>query len=109
MTLYDALLPVVKDELSGALSKIHISFNGWTTKGGKQGFLGIVAHYVSRDGKRTDLPIALPQLSGAHSGKNMDRVVSTSLSSSVLLLVQLATLYSTTRRTTTLLSSTSRK
>jgi hypothetical protein len=79
MTLYDALLPVVKDELSGALSKIHISFNGWTTKGGKQGFLGIVAHYVSRDGKRTDLPIALPQLSGAHSGKNMDRVVSTSL------------------------------
>jgi hypothetical protein len=79
MTLYNALLPVVKDVLSGALSKIHISFDEWTTKGDKQGFLGIVAHYVSCDGKLTDLLIALPQLLGAHSGKNMGRVVSTSL------------------------------
>ena len=79
MALYDALLPVVKDALSGALITIHISFDGWTTEGGKRSFLGIVAHYVSRDGKLTDLPIALPQLLGAYSGENMDRVVSTSL------------------------------
>jgi hypothetical protein len=79
MTLYNALLPVVKDVLSGALSKIHISFDEWTTKGDKRGFLGIIAHYVSCNGKLTDLLIALPQLLGAHSGKNMSRVVSTSL------------------------------
>jgi hypothetical protein len=79
MMLYNALLPVVKDALSGALSKIHISFGKWTTKGAKQDFLGIVAYYVSCDGKLTDLLIALPQLLGAHSGKNMGRVVSTSL------------------------------
>jgi hypothetical protein len=79
MTLYNALLLVVKDTLSGALSKIHISFDEWTTKGAKQGFLGIVAHYVSCDSKLTDLLIALPQLWGAHSGKNISRVVSTSL------------------------------
>jgi hypothetical protein len=31
-------------------SKIHISFDGWTTKGGKRGFLGVVAHYVDSHG-----------------------------------------------------------
>jgi hypothetical protein len=45
--LYDYLKPLVIKELSQALSKIHLSFDGWTTKGGKRGFLGIVAHYVS--------------------------------------------------------------
>jgi hypothetical protein len=35
MRLYDFLLPRVVCKLSNALSKIHISFNGWTTKGGK--------------------------------------------------------------------------
>jgi hypothetical protein len=44
--LYDYLKPRVIKELSQALSKIHLSFDGWTTKGGKRGFLGIVAHYV---------------------------------------------------------------
>ena len=45
--LYDYLKPLVIKELSQALSKIHLSFDGWTTKSGKRGFLGIVAHYVS--------------------------------------------------------------
>jgi hypothetical protein len=60
MRLYDFLLPRVVWELSNALSKIHISFDGWTTKGGKRGYLGIVAYYVDRDGELVDLPIALP-------------------------------------------------
>lgn len=47
MRLYNSLHPQVVQELSQSLSKIHVSFNGWTTKGGKKGYLGIVAHYVN--------------------------------------------------------------
>jgi type IV pilus biogenesis protein CpaD/CtpE len=76
MRLYEHLQPIVKAALSTALSKIHISFDGWTTKGGKRGFLGVVAHYVNSDGEVIDLPIALPQLTGAHSGEKIAEVVS---------------------------------
>ncbi|KAI0603642.1 hypothetical protein TUN205_12148, partial [Pyrenophora tritici-repentis] len=44
--LYNYLLPKVVASLSESMSKVHISFDGWTTKGGKRGYLGIVAHYV---------------------------------------------------------------
>jgi hypothetical protein len=73
--LYDYLRPLVIKELSQAQSKIHFSFDGWTTKGGKRGFLGIVAHYVNSHSSIVDLPIALPQLIGAHSGEIMASVV----------------------------------
>jgi hypothetical protein len=79
LRLYDYLKPRVVQELSQALSKIHISFDGWTTKGGKRGFLGVVAHYVDSHGNLQDLPIALPQLTGAHSGEKMAEVVSQTL------------------------------
>jgi hypothetical protein len=75
MRLYDYLRPQVVTELSRAQSKIHISFNGWTTKGGKRGFLGIVAYYVNKQGDIIDLPIALPQLTGAYSRYRMAKVV----------------------------------
>jgi hypothetical protein len=77
--LYDYLRPQVFKELSQAQSKIHISFDGWTTNGGKRGFLGIVAHYVNSQGDIMDLPIALPQLTGAHSGEMMASVVTQTL------------------------------
>jgi hypothetical protein len=71
--LYDYLNPCVVQQLLQALSKIHINFDGWTTKGGKRTFLGVVAHYV--DSKVRDVPIALPQLTGAHSREMMAEVV----------------------------------
>jgi type IV pilus biogenesis protein CpaD/CtpE len=76
MRLYEHLQPIVKAALSTALSKIHISFDRWTTKGGKRGFLGVVAHYVNSDSKVVDLPIALPQLTGAHSREKVAEIVS---------------------------------
>ena len=79
MRLYDYLQPRVVSELSDAISKIHVSFDGWTTKGGKRGYLGIVAYYVNHHGKLVDLPIALPQLIGAHSGNNMADIVHSTL------------------------------
>lgn len=71
LRLYNHIKPRVVRELSQALSKVHISFDGWTTKGGKRGFLGVVAHYVDYQGNVQDLPIALPQLTSAHSGEAM--------------------------------------
>ncbi|KAA8620617.1 Dimer-Tnp-hAT domain-containing protein [Pyrenophora tritici-repentis] len=73
--LYNYLLPKVVASLSESMSKVHISFDGWTTKGGKRGYLGIVAHYVDSSGELRDLPIALPQLTGAHTGEAMAEVV----------------------------------
>jgi len=73
--LYDSLKPKVVLELSESMSRIHVSFDRWTTKGGKSGYLGIVAHYVDCQGTLKDLPIALPQLTGAHSGEAMAAVV----------------------------------
>ncbi|KAI1675945.1 hypothetical protein L13192_02692 [Pyrenophora tritici-repentis] len=61
--------PQVINALSSAASKIHISFDGWTTKGGTRGFFGIVAHFATPSGEIHDLPIALPQLNGAHTGE----------------------------------------
>ncbi|KAG9387038.1 Dimer-Tnp-hAT domain containing protein [Pyrenophora tritici-repentis] len=73
--LYNYLLPKVIASLSELMSKVYISFDGWTTKGGKRGYLGIVAHYVDSSGELRDLPIALPQLTGAHTGEAMAEVV----------------------------------
>jgi hypothetical protein len=36
--------------------------DGWTTKGGKRSFFGIVAHFATTAGVVHDLPISLPQL-----------------------------------------------
>ena len=60
MRLYNYLKPLVVIELSHAISKVHLSFDRWTTKGGRKGFLSIVAHYVRAYGRLCDLPIALP-------------------------------------------------
>ncbi|EFQ91279.1 hypothetical protein PTT_11921 [Pyrenophora teres f. teres 0-1] len=67
--LFKLLKPQIVLALSAAISKIHISFDGWTTKGGKRGFFGIVAHFATAAGAVHDLPIGLPQLAGAHTGK----------------------------------------
>jgi hypothetical protein len=75
LRLYNYLKPLVIKKLSQALSKIHLSFDGWTTKGSKRSFLGIVAHYVSSHSDLIDLPIALPQLTGAHSRERIAKVI----------------------------------
>ncbi|OAK96132.1 hypothetical protein IQ06DRAFT_359505 [Phaeosphaeriaceae sp. SRC1lsM3a] len=61
MRLYDYLKPRVIKELSKTLSEIHLSFDGWTTKSGKRGFLEIVLYYVDIQGSSKNMPIVLPQ------------------------------------------------
>ncbi|KAH7563658.1 hypothetical protein BM1_00705 [Bipolaris maydis] len=77
--LYEFMVPQVIAELSQSLSKIHISFDGWTAKGGKRGLFGIVVHYANASGKLVDLPIALPQLTGAHTGERIADIVAQTL------------------------------
>ena len=52
---------------------------GWEVLEGHMSYLGIVVHYLDRHGDLQDLPIALPQLTGAHSGERMAEVVSQTL------------------------------
>ncbi|RYN17161.1 hypothetical protein AA0112_g12189 [Alternaria arborescens] len=68
MKLYTFMQPQVVARLRTAASKIYISFDGWTTRGGKRGFFGIVAHFVLASGILEDVAIDLPQLAGAHTG-----------------------------------------
>jgi hypothetical protein len=69
MRLFHLIQPQITNALSCAASKIHISFDGWITKGGTRGFFRIVAHFATLLGEIHDLPIALPQLNGAHTGE----------------------------------------
>jgi hypothetical protein len=68
MRLYSCLQPQVKRSLSRASSKVHISFDGWTTKGGKRGFFAVCTHYADAEGNIDDLPNALTTTVGAHTG-----------------------------------------
>ncbi|KAI0569426.1 hypothetical protein Alg130_11650 [Pyrenophora tritici-repentis] len=70
----------VVNALSSAVSKIHVSFDGWTTKGGKRGFFGVVAHFADAAGIIRDLPIDLPELAGAHTGEAIAKAISMTLS-----------------------------
>lgn len=53
MRLFRYIQPQVIQALSEAAGKIHISFDGWTTKDGKRGFFGIVAHFANASGVQT--------------------------------------------------------
>jgi hypothetical protein len=48
-------------------------------KGGKRGFLSIVAQFATADGDVIDVPIDLPQLTGAHTGEQLAEAVTLTL------------------------------
>jgi hypothetical protein len=79
MRLFCFMQPRVVEALSAAVSKVYISFDGWTTKGGKRGFFGIIAHFADAAGVIRDLPIDLPQLQGSHSGERIAETVKRTL------------------------------
>jgi hypothetical protein len=71
--------PKFVDELRCAASKIHISFNRWTVKGGKRSFFSIVAHFATAKGNLRDVSINLPQLLGAHTSDRIADCVAETL------------------------------
>lgn len=57
---YDRQLSVVARMLSSATSKVSLSFN-FSTRGSSHRLLGVVAHFIVRDGKRTSVLVILPR------------------------------------------------
>lgn len=75
MRSYQQWKQKVKQELRLALSKIHISFDLWTS-GNCLALNGIVAHFIDRNSKPKTILLATPEQSEAHTGLNIsDEVI----------------------------------
>jgi hypothetical protein len=72
---YEAYQPAVINELACARSKLHFSFDGWTTRSGKHSLTGVCVHHLNREGRVVDYLIALPELLGRHTGINYAEVI----------------------------------
>jgi hypothetical protein len=70
MLRFEAARTSVKYALSIAKSKIHISCDLWSSSNG-HAFLGIVAYWWDMDNTIKSALLALPKLSGIHSGENI--------------------------------------
>jgi hypothetical protein len=72
MNQYRALFQSVKLNLANSITKIHFTFDGWTSKGGKRAFTGICVHHINEHGHIMDYPLAL---SGVYSGERIGHIV----------------------------------
>ncbi|KAK1829142.1 hypothetical protein QBC39DRAFT_136851 [Podospora conica] len=75
---YNEYVDFLKQELSSAKSKIHLSFDLWTSPIAT-GLMAIVAYYLTETGQLKFRLLALPRLEGAHSGENMAATILTTL------------------------------
>ena len=64
----------LRKELRGARSAISISFDLWTSPNAF-GVLGVIAHFISKTGKRRHAVLGLREVVGEHSGENMAAVL----------------------------------
>jgi hypothetical protein len=67
MQSYDLHKAFVKRDLANAKSKIHISFDLWTS-GNHLALNGIIAHYLDKTFKSQTITLATPEQIGAHAG-----------------------------------------
>ena len=59
----------LKEEMRNAHSRIHISFDLWTSTNHKA-IVGVVAHYITSKGVRRHVVIGLREVLGDHAGEN---------------------------------------
>ena len=64
----------MKSRLQGACTDIHISCDLWTSPNCLP-ILGVVAQYISEDGKLETTTLALVDIQGAHTGENLSKCV----------------------------------
>lgn len=64
----------VKKQLATARSRIHISFDLWTSPNSK-GLVGVVFHYLDQDLKVRSLLAGVRRVKGHHSGENIAEAV----------------------------------
>jgi hypothetical protein len=72
-------VPIIQDIISQSISKIHLSFDLWTSRQ-QIGFFGIHAHFYTPSGYQNIL-LALPRQSGHHTGIALARTLHEKLSS----------------------------
>jgi hypothetical protein len=76
---YHAYVPIITTYLRTASSLIHVSFDNWTTTGGKLALTGVYVHMLGTEGEVQDFVLGLPELHGQHTGNNIGAVVATTL------------------------------
>lgn len=64
----------VKSDLQQARSKIHVSFDGWTSPNGK-GLLAVVAHWLTPQLTLDCALLTIREIDGAHSGEHIAAVI----------------------------------
>lgn len=74
MRTYEVQKKRIQQDLQEALSKIHITVDLWTS-GNKKSILGIIGHYIGREGKLKHNVLAVRELQGDHGGENQAGVV----------------------------------
>ena len=63
------------DKLANARSKLHFSFNSWTTRSGKHSLTSVYVHHLNREGRVVNYLIALPEQLGRHTRINYAAVI----------------------------------
>jgi tetratricopeptide (TPR) repeat protein len=64
----------IKNELASAKSRIHISFDLWTSPN-SNGLVGVVFHFLDKDLKVRSLLAGIRRVKGTHSGENIAEAV----------------------------------
>jgi hypothetical protein len=67
---------IVAQHLQNALSKIHASFDLWTSRN-LLTLCGTVVHFIDNEGKLCTFLLSLPELVGSHTGVNIAESVTT--------------------------------
>ena len=64
----------MRKELKSARSMISISFDLWTSPNGPA-IIGVVGHFINKDGRRRQVVLGLREIVGEHTGENMAGVL----------------------------------
>ena len=71
---FDRHKGVVTELLGRALSRIHVSFDAWSSRNFTS-LLGLTVHFLDEEGRFRAFLLGLPQVEGRHTGENLaDRV-----------------------------------
>jgi len=60
--MFEYFEPEIQEEIKTAKSKIYVSFNGWGSKYEKLSIVGIVVHFINKQGDIVTRLISLPEL-----------------------------------------------
>ena len=76
---YNDYIPAIITHLRQSRSSIHVTFDNWTSTGGKTALTGICVHHLDSLGQPKDYVLGLPALHGQHTGTTIASVVSSTL------------------------------